>query len=535
MNRILIVDDDALSRDKLRSIIDYEKNGYIIAGEAKSGRDAISFIKKEETDIVITDIDMQNVNGIELIEYIRDNYPRISVIALSAYDDYNYVREGLKLGAKDYLLKHRLTSEAYLKILGEVSKTKCQADDNHEEYFSHRKEFLRGLFLEGQNGIEHISDKMSKYKLCQDSSIICVTFFYKLPESVLVNERTRSKAFLSQKIDNIIEGVLSTSPKVELVRLDDDEGLLLFNVGDAVSTKNVQQEIDQYLQVIQRKAALLLNADMFFGVSGIFFGWTRFSDAYSEASENMKMKFFYPKTHVFKAVQTRDNTPIQLKKDKKLSLLNCIVQGDLSEYYSQMDSIFTEIRKRNSLYSCVQLFCHQLLKALEEILYKNGMETEPLYEVNELPFTKKELDSNLDEIKNWFYGMGEKTIKLLRRNQLSTSYSFATKSALLYIQKHFHENISLRDAAKHINFNASYLSRVFKEDTKISFIHYLNRYRINWALGMIKTAEKASKTLTIIAKEAGFNGYNQFLENFKQEVGCTPESYWKCMREENRL
>jgi two-component system response regulator YesN len=116
MNRILIVDDDALSRDKLRSLIDFKKCGYMIVGEAKSGREAIGLIEKLKPDVIITDIVMQNINGIELIEFIQKNYPDVVVIALSAYDDYCYVRDGLKLGAKDYLLKHTLTSESLLKF-----------------------------------------------------------------------------------------------------------------------------------------------------------------------------------------------------------------------------------------------------------------------------------------------------------------------------------------------------------------------------------------------------------------------------------
>ena len=97
MNRILIVDDDALSRDKLRSLIDFKKCGYMIVGEAKSGREAIGLIEKLKPDVIITDIVMQNINGIELIEFIQKNYPDVVVIALSAYDDYCYVRDGLKL------------------------------------------------------------------------------------------------------------------------------------------------------------------------------------------------------------------------------------------------------------------------------------------------------------------------------------------------------------------------------------------------------------------------------------------------------
>ena len=97
MNRILIVDDDALSRDKLRSLIYFKKCGYMIVGEAKSGREPIGLIEKLKPDVIITDNVMQNINGIERIEFIKKNYTDVEVNALSAYDDYCYVRDGLKL------------------------------------------------------------------------------------------------------------------------------------------------------------------------------------------------------------------------------------------------------------------------------------------------------------------------------------------------------------------------------------------------------------------------------------------------------
>ena len=83
-----------------------------------------------------------------------------------------------------------------------------------------------------------------------------------------------------------------------------------------------------------------------------------------------------------------------------------------------------------------------------------------------------------------------------------TSYSDATKGALLYIQKHHQDNISLKDAAKRLSFNASYLSRVFKEDTGINFVHYLNKYRIDRALELIESTDKKTKTLANIAKKS---------------------------------
>jgi two-component system response regulator YesN len=478
MNRILIVDDDALSRDKLRSLIDFKKCGYMIVGEAKSGREAIGLIEKLKPDVIITDIVMQNINGIELIEFIQKNYPDVVVIALSAYDDYCYVRDGLKLGAKDYLLKHTLTSESLLKILDNTRKTKCFTDENQKEYYAQRKDFLRSLLLAKQDVIEELYNKMEKYKLNPNSGVICIAFSYKLTSK---RKNTKNKSFFSKTVYNILEGIISGSNRVELIRIDDDIGVLLFEFIDLVSMKSIQNEINKYLQIIQRKIALLLNGVMYFGVSDLYFGEKKYSDAYSKAVENLKMKFFYPKNYIFRSGKTRDNTPIQLNNEEKLRIQNSIIQGNLAQYSEQINTIFEEIKNRNSQFICIQIFCFALLKTLDEIIHKNGIDITQLYDINQLPFIQKEIECDIEEIRLFFMSIGKKAAELFNQKLIMTSYSDATKGALLYIQKHYQDNISLKDVAKRLSFNASYLSRVFKEDTGINLVHYLNKYRLDRA------------------------------------------------------
>ena len=164
---------------------------------------------------------------------------------------------------------------------------------------------------------------------------------------------------------------------------------------------------------------------------------------------------------------------------------------------------------------------------MDEIIHKNGIDITQLYDINQLPFIQKEIECDIEEIRLFFMSIGKKAAELFNQKLIMTSYSDATKGALLYIQKHYQDNISLKDVAKRLSFNASYLSRVFKEDTGINFVHYLNKYRIDRALELIESTDKKTKTLANIAKEVGFNDYNQFFINFRKHVGCTPGIYWE--------
>ncbi len=105
MINLLLVDDDALFRVQFRGMADWEQAGFRIAAEARNGREAIEEIERMKPDIILTDISMPVMDGIGLIEYVKRYHPEIPVVALSAYDDFDFVRASLKNGAQDYLLK----------------------------------------------------------------------------------------------------------------------------------------------------------------------------------------------------------------------------------------------------------------------------------------------------------------------------------------------------------------------------------------------------------------------------------------------
>jgi CheY-like chemotaxis protein len=124
----LIVDDEAVFRASIRGMLDWGGHGFHICGEADSGLTAKQLIETLRPEIVITDICMAEADGLALITLIRDHYPQIQVIALSGYDNYEYVRESLKKGVVDYLLKHRLNSETLLGALRSAEQRLSRRD-----------------------------------------------------------------------------------------------------------------------------------------------------------------------------------------------------------------------------------------------------------------------------------------------------------------------------------------------------------------------------------------------------------------------
>lgn len=119
--KLMIVDDEKLLRSGFRHMTDWESKGIQIVGEAINGEDALNKLENIQPDVVLTDINMPVMNGIDLTKQIKAKYPHIIVIILSGYDDYKYIRESMKYGASDYLLKASIDVDGIYEMLHKLN------------------------------------------------------------------------------------------------------------------------------------------------------------------------------------------------------------------------------------------------------------------------------------------------------------------------------------------------------------------------------------------------------------------------------
>ena len=120
MKKVMLVDDEILIRENIRESVEWEKEGFIFCGDAPDGELALPVIEEQLPDILITDIKMPFMNGLELSSVVRQKFPKIKIIILSGHDDFQYARAALRLGVEDYCLKP-FSSADLLQLLHSVS------------------------------------------------------------------------------------------------------------------------------------------------------------------------------------------------------------------------------------------------------------------------------------------------------------------------------------------------------------------------------------------------------------------------------
>lgn len=124
MCRVLLVDDEKIARTGLRTVFDWKGHGYEVVGEAANGAKAMKWVESRDIDILITDIAMPVMDGLELTRAARELCPWVQVLLLSCHSNFIYVREGIRLGASDYILKPTLTESTLVPVLDQLRK-KC--------------------------------------------------------------------------------------------------------------------------------------------------------------------------------------------------------------------------------------------------------------------------------------------------------------------------------------------------------------------------------------------------------------------------
>lgn len=540
--KVMLVDDDAFARTSLKGLMNWEKHGYIICAEASNGSNAVEMIQRIAPDIVITDISMPIMDGIGLIEYLVENHPAVIVIALSGYDDFDYVRQSLKLGAIDYLLKHRVNETELLNILQAACKRiqkECQALTRERSVAQQlqlgkealKREFLQQLTTGTLKEPENIELQMNRLEIELTSEYLTVMIiemddFTQLQTKYTLTELdTVIKSFL-----DLASEILKDYGKSLIFQINGGRFVVIFSFGNCHSQAYCQTQINDCIERIRNSIARYLNFTASLSVGRTAHSFKTIVQSYHEAEQFLKNKFYEGKDHVYRdsgfepSGQSAFSIDVALEK----KLLTELKSFNISRVSIVIEGIFSDIAAQKINYQSTQMICIELMNLVTRVAREYNLE-KLVYSGPESPYLQLSKLETLDDLKQMILGLYGKLGQLLEKMGRRDHYSEYTEKAVHYIYNHYQEDISLDDAASFAGVSGSYLSRVFKEDSGKGFVEFLNWVRVERAKLMI---ENQSGKLKFIVKEVGFNNYNYFFKVFKDQVGLTPLDYERNCKEE---
>lgn len=528
MYSIMIVDDDTVFRTRMKTIIDWEKAGYAIVAEARNGKEAIQKIEDYEPDIIITDISMPIINGVELIDYVTKFKKDISIIALSGYNDFTYVRNSLLNGAEDYLLKNQLNTDRLLDVLDSaVKKLASRPKDKPLQAIVSTdtiiQQFLLLLISGCAGSREEVNLRLQRLQM--ESLLQGLVVAVAEPDNYeLIRNLSESEHFkFLYSVSSIMKESVSSDLRIVITIVGRNRILVLIpmlNNNLSLFKENCHKILTRMKENVMR----FLDEPMSIGVSDICKDLMELSHYYEQAVKTLVENRFQGKSSFIAEVS---NEPAATK----ILTLDITDEKDLLDSLRGKADFTSDVvinRIFNKFNNCssedIQLVLAELLNIIIREMRAYNLPLDKIFQQSDLNYQRVIKGMNITELKDWFAKRYNKLHQCLLCVQSFRHYNENTRKAIHYIEENYYRNISLNDIAESISINSSYLSRLFKSDTGQNIIEYLNKIRVEKASSLI---EEGKYSLKEISNKVGIRNYNYFFKLYKKYIGITPSEHKK--------
>lgn len=508
MKKVLIIDDDALVRMFLRQIIPWEEDGYRIVGDARDGEEGIQMFQKFQPDLVITDVTMPVMNGIDFLKEIKARGFQGGIIMLSCHEDFEYVKTAMALGADEYILKNHLNTDVLHEGLQTVEKhmeKRFHEMNQQDELVAFaqkgmieiRKEVLQKLLKHNSYTPEE-QKELFKTAYISGSFRQCAVVLAHLPAAQ--NEKKERFYELCQQI--------AVSNQAEMIVYQERVCAFIVDMTEYPSSRKQYEILAALRKVIHNYTWEYLGIRLSSGTSDICSQSGAIAKAVRQAQQALLLDFYEQGDWSYPEAQKLSKT-CPREAEKLIQELPYLIKlGD-------------EVKLVKA--------CEEVIKAFAEgwVIPEtvcDWMRRCDLSAGTVRPETEYSQLESIERVKEY---TDEYILRLYEMQSARTpdNISISIKNAAEYIKGHFNEGCSLREVADHIGLTPSYLSARFKQEMGIGFIEYLTEVRINQAQWLLK--QNPSDTIKSISDQAGFTDYQHFCKVFKKKVGCSPAVFKK--------
>lgn len=540
MISVFLVEDEIVMREGIRSNINWSAEGYKFVGEAGDGELAYPMIRDLKPDIVITDIRMPFMDGLELSRLIKKELPSTRIIILSGYDDFQYAREAISIGVTDYLLKP-ISGAQLLEAIGKVSDgIKAEQDQLRfmERYKKEREENRilekRVLFRQlvaGALSMPEILNKGKALGINLAAGAYGIVMF-----QIKVSDESRGEGQITESYSESIEKITS----VIRDKYNSKEGIQVYEQLGGVfvflvlgrDRQETADSMDGLLGDLEDMMSDKSGINYYAGTGCVVDRIREVGRSYESASKAFAHRFLYDSSRVFdghcNTDQAAESAPINMdeidigKLDRRIvtSFLN---NGSSEELLHFVEDFVDNTGKGNfqSLifrqYISVDLY-FTVVSFLESIGYSRDEITEKLGNIGD--GQSSQVDT--EKTKDYIHDILSKALEM-RDKVCDSRYSSLINSARSYIYDHYSdEDISLNQVAASVNISPNHFSSVFKKETGETFIEFLTRVRMDKAKELLETTDLKAQE---IGYKIGYRDPHYFSYIFKKTQNITPRQY----------
>lgn len=529
MFKLLLVDDKKDLVDGIAAAVHWQEKGVEVFC-FYNGKDALAHLLKDPPDMVITDINMPYMSGLELVRAAAEPYPAVRFIVLTGYDEFSYAREALHLGVVEYLSKpvrieeiEELVMKEKARLTEERKKQKDLADIRVK--FNQSLPYIKGRwfqsFIQEQSVISSaaLADKFQEMEVPLDTACFHVVLIERdNVYDVAKNPDTSDRKLLLYAIENISKEIMGGSCACEVFQYTENSLVLVCNYKPEVNRIVNHYELYSRLVEIRRNFNEFFGATISIGIGECYEDVEGLRRSFIEAKEALSQKFYFGNNSIISIQDiVKGSPPSQAVYPKELekTMIQLIKQGELARVEKELDAYF-EILKQMKTFVPSSIREHMinfLLKMRSECSAEHGVNIIELLD----DFRQQK---TLADIKEWFGSYIRYLCEI--QDVENTGIRNEILKVREYIDIHYQESITLKKMADYIYISQSYLSFTFKEIMNINFNEYLTKVRIERAKELL---ESNRYRIYEVCELVGYSDKKHFGELFKKHTGVLPKDW----------
>lgn len=530
MLQVLLVDDEPFILQGLKVLIDWQGEGFEIAGAVANGEEALGFLRNQQVDLLIADIHMPVMTGLELLVKIRkENISKAYFVILSGYADFSYAQEAIRYECTDYILKP-VEREELIGVLHKVNRMNISVEEQKQKSREMEQAYLARntiALLQGKYDTLNLEYVKKHMRLSEKVRYIEIALDSPEIQEELTDEDKRScqRRLYQACLDFIGEDkdhcVFDVSGHENIY----DTGFLYCDYmaeNKKVSEKEYLKLFLVYLQETIQQPIVMLTGKKVTGISNI-------SKSYHTVSILRSFQGFRSKKGIYcyeDEVQIKNGGIVLCKKSLD-NLLEAVEQNNRTKITRSVDSFYQEMQQMGITGDTMMLNINYLLFQLIHLAAQqdDGVNQEEIMRTISESTFKAGIERGSKAHLSRFSCEYADYLAQLRRNVSRGILAELEKE----VREHYAENLTLKELSEKYYVNSAYLGQMFRKKYGQSFKDYLNNYRMEKAAQqLIRTDEKIYR----IAEEVGYHDLDYFVNRFILAKGCTPAKFRRQAREE---
>ena len=533
MYRILLVDDEILVRDAIKENIDWKSIDCELVGDCENGKQAAEFVQEHPVDIVLTDILMPYMDGMELSHFLHDNYPDIVIVIFSGFGEFEYAKKAIQYGVSEYLLKPVTAME----LTGVIEKMKQKVDQQrrekskmdklaqNSEKYRKNEQIIRSKNMEAlvncTTDVNKTIQRLSEMGVDISAASYRVALFdidlysgmYKLD-----TEKRQESALMAFVLFNISDEIVTREKAGIAYQEGNNRVGILFQ---ETWSRNFTSKTKEICREIQQKTKEVMGFDVSMGIGKWVKKPEELIQSHDMAAQTLQYRYLLGGNLL---IDMEEQHPAQeINLDESLADLKEFMKTGQKEQVDQTLAMIEEaIRQALMEKSRACMYLQQVIRTMDNACEDVSADMDRIREDRDELLRQVTDQKSFEDACKVVQKHTDRIFEILSEMNTSSSERQA-RLAIDYIQKNYMDpNLSLNSICSYLNISTSYFSTIFKDETGETFTEVLIRTRMEKARELL---EKTTMKNYEIAEKVGFSDPHYFGISFKKITGCTPTEY----------